>query len=62
VTGDEYLRFDNGPVPRMGEKIIKEMDGKEIKITKREIGNGYNDQLHIEALADFDMNVSEKRN
>lgn len=60
VTGDEYLRFDNGPVPRMGEKIIKEMDGKEIKITKREIGNGYNDQLHIEALADFDMNVFGK--
>jgi len=60
VTGDEYLRFDNGPVPRMGEKIIKEMDGKEIKITKRKIGGGYNDQLHIEALADFDVNVFEK--
>ena len=60
VTGDEYLRFDNGPVPRMGEKMIKEMNGKEIKITNRKIGNGYNDQLHIEALADFDVNVFEK--
>lgn len=60
ITGDEYLRFDNGPVPRMGEKMIKEMAGKEIKITKRKIGDGYNDQLHIEALADFDVNVFEK--
>jgi len=60
VTGDEYLRFDNGPVPRMGEMMIKEMNGKEIKITNRKIGNGYNDQLHIEALADFDVNVFEK--
>ena len=24
VTGDEYLRFELGPVPRMGEKILKE--------------------------------------
>ena len=24
ITGDEYLRFDNGPVPRMAEKILKE--------------------------------------
>ena len=22
VTGDEYLRFENGPVPRMEEKIL----------------------------------------
>jgi len=60
ITGDEYLRFDNGPVPRMGEKILKQMEGKEIKITRRKIGNGYNDQMHIEALADFDVNVFER--
>lgn len=60
VTGDEYLRFDNGPVPRMGEKILKEMNGREIKITRRKIGNGYNDQMHIEALVDFDMNVFDR--
>jgi uncharacterized phage-associated protein len=60
VTGDEYLRFENGPVPHMAEKIIKEMSGKEIKISKRKMGDGYNDQLHIEALADFDMNVFTK--
>ena len=60
VTGDEYLRFENGPVPRMGEKILKEMNGKEIKITKRKVAEGYNDQQHIEALADFDVNVFEK--
>ena len=37
ITGDEYLRFDNGPVPRMAEKLLKEMNDKEIKITKRKI-------------------------
>ena len=60
ITGDEYLRFENGPVPHMGEKILKEMNGKEIKITKRKVGEGYNDKMHIEALADFDVNVFEK--
>ena len=60
VTGDEYLRFEYGPVPRMGEKILKEMSGKEIKITKRKIADGLNDQLHIEALKDFDVNVFSK--
>ena len=60
ITGDEYLRFENGPVPHMGEKILKEMNGKEIKITKRKVGEGYNDQMHIEALTDFDVNVFEK--
>ena len=60
VTGDEYLRFEYGPVPRMGEKILKEMSGKEIKITKRKIAEGLNDQLHIEALKNFDVNVFTK--
>ncbi len=53
VTGDEYLRFENGPVPRMAEKIIKQMSGKEIKITSRKMPKGYNDQQHIEPLTDF---------
>lgn len=53
VTGDEYLRFENGPVPRMAEKILKQMSGKEIKITSRKMPKGYNDQQHIEPLADF---------
>ncbi len=60
ITGDDYLRFENGPVPHMGEKILKEMNGKEIKITKRKVGEGYNDQMHIEALTGFDVNVFEK--
>lgn len=60
VSGDEYLRFDNGPIPRMAEKILKEMNGKDIKITKRKIGAGYNDQQHIEALKDFDVNLFSK--
>lgn len=60
VTGDQYLRFEYGPVPRMGEKILKEMSRKEIKITKRRIADGLNDQLHIEALKEFDVNVFTK--
>ena len=57
VTGDEYLRFEYGPVPRMGEKILKEMNGKDIKITKRKMADGLNDQMHIEALKDFEVGV-----
>lgn len=60
VTGDEYLRFDNGPVPRMAEKILKEMKDKEIKITTHKVAEGYNDQQRIEATEDFDLNVFDK--
>jgi len=60
VTGDEYLRFEYGPVPHMGEKILKQMSGKEIRITKRKIADGINDQIHIEAVKDFDVNVFTK--
>lgn len=60
VTNDQYLRFDNGPIPRMAEKILKEMNGKEIKIVKRKIGVGYNDQQHIEALKNYDINLFSK--
>jgi uncharacterized phage-associated protein len=60
VTGDQYLRFENGPVPRMAEKIIKQMDSVDIKISKRKVGTGYNDQQHIEALKDFDLKLFTK--
>ena len=60
VTHDEYLRFENGPVPRMAEKIIKEMDGKDIKISHRKIKEGMKDQQHIEAISDFDLNLFTK--
>lgn len=60
VTGDEYLRFENGPVPRMAEKILKQMEGRDIKISKRKIADGYRDQLHVEALTAFDVGVFEK--
>ena len=60
ITGDEYLRFEMGPVPRMGEKILKEMDGKQIKITAQKVKDGYNDKQHIEPLLDFDVSVFEK--
>ena len=57
ITGDEYLRFENGPVPRMGEKILKSLNGKQIKIVNRPMVKGYNDQQHIEPLGEFDPNV-----
>jgi len=60
VTGDEYLRFENGPVPRMAEKILKQMNGKEIKIAHRAMPKGYNDQQHIEPLSEFNPNVFTK--
>ena len=61
VTGDEYLRFERGPIPRMAEKLLKEMAGHQIKVTRRKMGRGYNDQQHIEALIDFDINVFDKQ-
>ena len=60
VTGDEYLRFEYGPVQRMGEKMLKKMSGREIKITKRTVAGGLNDQMHIAALKDFDVSVFSK--
>lgn len=60
VTGDNYLRFENGPVPQNAERILKSMTDKEIKITKIKIADGYNDKQLIEALKDFDMNVFTK--
>lgn len=60
ITGDEYLRFENGPVPRMAEKILKEMQGKEIKILNIKIAKGYNDQQRIEPLKCFDLNLFSK--
>ena len=61
VTGDEYLRFENGPVPRMAEKTIKQMAGKYIKITNKKIGTGYKDQQLIEPLSDFDESLFSKK-
>ncbi|OHA46277.1 MAG: hypothetical protein A2541_02540 [Candidatus Taylorbacteria bacterium RIFOXYD2_FULL_36_9] len=60
VTGDSYLRFENGPVPQMAEKILKEMTGKDIKITRQKIADGYNDRQLIEPLKDFDLNLFTK--
>jgi uncharacterized phage-associated protein len=57
ITGDEYLRFEYGPVPRMAEKILKHMDGKDIKICNRKICEGMHDQQHIEGLNEFEMDV-----
>jgi uncharacterized phage-associated protein len=44
----------------MAEKIIKQMDSVDIKISKRKVGAGYNDQQHIEALKDFDLKLFSK--
>ena len=60
VTGDKYLRWENGPVPQMAEKIMKQMSGDDIKISRRKVGTGYNDQQHIEALKTFDLKLFSK--
>ena len=61
VTDDEYLRFENGPVPRMAEKILKLMNGNEIKIYNKKICvSGYRDQQHIEAIKDYDISIFTK--
>lgn len=57
VSGDEYLRFDLGPVPKMAKRILEKMEGKDIKITKNKIGSGYNDQQLIEPMKDFDVSL-----
>ena len=57
ITGDEYLRFENGPIPRMAEKILKQMSGQEIKITRKKVADGYKDQQHIESLRSFDVGM-----
>jgi len=60
VSGDEYLRFDNGPVPRMAEKFLKAMNGTEIKISKIKVADGFNDQQYIEPLKMYDISVFSK--
>jgi hypothetical protein len=35
VTGDVYLRWENGPVPKVADVLLKKMNGQEIKITTK---------------------------
>ncbi|MBU0648808.1 SocA family protein [Patescibacteria group bacterium] len=60
VSGDEYLRFENGPIPRMGEKMLKKMSGKDVRIIRKKMSFGYNDQQHIKPLKDFDVKFFSK--
>ncbi|OQA37127.1 MAG: hypothetical protein BWY53_00039 [Parcubacteria group bacterium ADurb.Bin326] len=60
VTGDVYLRWENGPVPKYGEAMLTKMKGQDIKVTNRKVGVGINDQQHIEALQLYDLNVFDK--
>ncbi|MDP3882603.1 MAG: Panacea domain-containing protein [Candidatus Staskawiczbacteria bacterium] len=60
ISGDEYLRYDLGPVPRTAKRILEKMDGKDIRITKKKIGLGYNDQQLIEPIKDFDVKLFSK--
>jgi uncharacterized phage-associated protein len=36
------------------------MNGKDVKITPRKVGFGYNDQQHIEPLKNFNMDLFSK--
>lgn len=60
VTGDQYLRFENGPVPHMAEKMLKKMDGRDIKISRRSVADGYREQQLVEPLKPFDVSVFSK--
>lgn len=60
VTGDQYLRWERGPVPKTAERILTRMDGSLIKISKRKVCDGYKDQQHIEALAEVDLKLFSK--
>ncbi|MBI2120724.1 MAG: SocA family protein [Parcubacteria group bacterium] len=60
VTGDQYLRFENGPVPRMAEKMLKEMAGKELKISRVKMPTGLNDQQRIEPIQEFNLSPFSK--
>ena len=51
------MRFANGPVPRMAEKILKAMNGAEIKIRTIKLGNGLHDQQHIEPLQNYELSI-----
>ncbi len=60
ITGDEYLRFDYGPVPRTAKRILEKMNGNDIKIINKKVAFGYNDRQLIEPLKDFDMSLFSK--
>lgn len=60
ITGDVYLRWEKGPVPKLGDSMLAKMNGREIKITTRKISFGLNDQKHIEALRSYDLKVFDK--
>src|SRR3989344_1268940 len=57
ITGDEYLRFEHGPVPHAAKALLDKMSGKEIKISKHKMPDGLNDQERIEALQEPDVSV-----
>lgn len=57
ITGDEYLRFEHGPVPHMAKGLLDKMNGKELKISKHKMPEGLNDQERIEALQEPDVSV-----
>ena len=60
ITGDEYLRFDYGPVPRTAKRILEKMNGNDIKIINKKVALGYNDRQLIEPLKNFNINLFSK--
>src|SRR3989344_2714758 len=54
-------KIQNGTLGKLKMmKLLKEMSGKDIKITHRKIKEGLNSQQHIEPLKDFDLDVFTK--
>ncbi|MCK4730139.1 MAG: SocA family protein [Candidatus Aenigmarchaeota archaeon] len=62
VTGDQYLRWPLGPVPRIAEEVLEEMK-KEVmvKIVKEKMPVGYNDKNLIVPLKEKTIkNISKE--
>jgi uncharacterized phage-associated protein len=60
VTGDEYLRFEKGPIPKTANKILEKMNGKDVKISNVKMPKGYIDKQLIQPLKNFDINLFTK--
>lgn len=60
VSGDQYLRFENGPVPRMAEKMLKLMNEDQIKIRKVKLVGYNNPHMLIEPLQVCDISLFTK--
>jgi uncharacterized phage-associated protein len=62
ITGSEFVKYQHGPVPSRGEKILKSMKREALIATEQRVNAGYA-QTSVVALAQPDTSVfsSEER-